>query len=163
MSRRGAGEGQFQQYQPEHRHCDRGEEREEHPPVGGEPLEAHARRVRLVGLAPLVEPLDARPAVPEEPLDRKQCRGEDESAERLPSPGHAEDSPDGSHEEGAGRVHRRPVAGVDDYADHYRRMSAEYDVSDVEWAELPGGEAPEHYLNWERIPNLNYDSLAVRS
>ena len=110
-----------------------------------------------------MEPLDARPAVPEEPLDRKQCRGEDESAERLPSPGHAEDSPDGSHEEGAGRVHRRPVAGVDDYADHYRRMSAEYDVSDVEWAELPGGEAPEYYLNWERIPNLNYDSLAVRS
>ena len=56
-------------------------------------------------------------------------------------------------------------AGVDAYADHFRRVDAERNVVDVEWASLRegGDDIPEYYFNWQRIPNLNYDSLAVRS
>lgn len=54
------------------------------------------------------------------------------------------------------------AAGVEAYRDHYRRTDAANDVSDVEWASLDDGDVPEYYFNWERIPNLNYDSLAVR-
>ncbi|MFB6222206.1 MAG: alpha-amylase family glycosyl hydrolase [Haloarcula sp.] len=54
------------------------------------------------------------------------------------------------------QLHR---AGVPEYADHYERRPAEMDVSDVDWA---GEGTPGYYFNWTRIPNLNYDSLAVR-
>ncbi|MDS0219943.1 alpha-amylase family glycosyl hydrolase [Haloarcula sp. S1AR25-5A] len=50
-------------------------------------------------------------------------------------------------------------AGVPEYADYYERIPAEQDISGVDWA---GEDAPGHYFNWTRIPNLNYDSLAVR-
>lgn len=50
-------------------------------------------------------------------------------------------------------------AGVPEYADYYERVPAERDISDVDWA---GEDAPGYYFNWTRIPNLNYDSLAVR-
>ena len=53
-------------------------------------------------------------------------------------------------------------AGVDAYADHYRRTDAAADATGVDWAELDRGAAPDHYFEWERIPNLNYDSPAVR-
>ncbi|ELZ48017.1 alpha amylase catalytic region [Halorubrum californiense DSM 19288] len=53
-------------------------------------------------------------------------------------------------------------AGVDAYADHYRRSDATADVTGIDWAELDGGAAPDHYFEWGRIPNLNYDSPAVR-
>jgi len=49
-------------------------------------------------------------------------------------------------------------AGVEAYADHYSRVP-ERDDTDVDWA---GDGAPEFYFNWARIPNVNYDSLAVR-
>ncbi|MFC4551311.1 MULTISPECIES: alpha-amylase family glycosyl hydrolase [Halorussus] len=59
-------------------------------------------------------------------------------------------------------------AGVPEYADHYERVPADpaeadrdfVDTDDVDWA---GTGAPGYYFNWTRIPNLNYDSLAVRS
>jgi glycosidase len=52
-------------------------------------------------------------------------------------------------------------------ADYYERVPADPDESardatdtdDVDWA---GEGAPGYYFNWTRIPNLNYDSLAVR-
>ena len=50
-------------------------------------------------------------------------------------------------------------AGVDEYSDHYVRVSRDDDSTDVAWA---GEGSPEFYFNWSRIPNLNYDSLAVR-
>ncbi|WP_137284863.1 alpha-amylase family glycosyl hydrolase [Halorussus salinisoli] len=69
-------------------------------------------------------------------------------------------------------------AGVAEYADHYERVPAEsdpddgdadetdaesgdtvVDTDDVDWA---GEGAPGYYFNWTRIPNVNYDSLAVR-
>lgn len=50
-------------------------------------------------------------------------------------------------------------AGVEAYADHYSRVPPERDDTDVDWA---GDGAPEFYFNWARIPNVNYDSLAVR-
>ncbi|MFW6000193.1 MAG: alpha-amylase family glycosyl hydrolase, partial [Halorubrum sp.] len=54
-------------------------------------------------------------------------------------------------------------AGVDAYADHYRRTDASADVTGIDWAELDGGAAPDYYFEWRRIPNLNYDSPAVRA
>ncbi|OTF03390.1 alpha amylase [Halorubrum sp. SD612] len=53
-------------------------------------------------------------------------------------------------------------AGVDAYADHYRRTDAASDVTGIDWAELGEGDAPDYYFEWGRIPNLNYDSPAVR-
>jgi len=61
-----------------------------------------------------------------------------------------------SRDHPAFQLHR---AGVPEYADYYERVPAERDVSDVDWA---GEDAPGYYFNWTRIPNLNYDSLAVR-
>ena len=55
------------------------------------------------------------------------------------------------------------AAGVPAYRDHYRRADASADVSGVDWASHPAGAIPEYYFNWERIPNLNLDSLAVRA
>ena len=54
------------------------------------------------------------------------------------------------------------AAGVDAYADHYRRTDSAFDVTDTDWAELEDGDMPEYYFNWRRIPNLNFDSPAVR-
>jgi cyclomaltodextrinase len=54
------------------------------------------------------------------------------------------------------QLHRADVA---DYADHYERIPAEQDTTNVDWA---GDDAPGHYFNWTMIPNVNYDSLAVR-
>ncbi|MYL66229.1 alpha-amylase family glycosyl hydrolase [Halorubrum distributum] len=53
-------------------------------------------------------------------------------------------------------------AGVEAYADHYRRTDAAADVTGIDWAELDGGAAPDYYFEWGRIPNLNYDSPTVR-
>jgi len=50
-------------------------------------------------------------------------------------------------------------AGVDEYDDHYVRVSRDHDSTDIAWA---GEGSPEFYFNWSRIPNLNYGSLAVR-
>ncbi|ERH02498.1 MAG: glycosidase [Halonotius sp. J07HN6] len=50
-------------------------------------------------------------------------------------------------------------AGVEDYADHYERVPRDRDGTGIDWA---GEGAPEFYFNWQRIPNLNYGSLAVR-
>ncbi|WP_101295007.1 alpha-amylase family glycosyl hydrolase [Halegenticoccus soli] len=61
-----------------------------------------------------------------------------------------------SRDHPAFQLHR---AGVPDYADRYERVPAERDASGVNWA---GDDAPGYYFNWTRIPNLNYDSLAVR-
>ncbi|WP_117592737.1 alpha-amylase family glycosyl hydrolase [Haloprofundus halophilus] len=56
------------------------------------------------------------------------------------------------------------AAGVEEYADHFRRVDADRNVVDVDWASLrDGDDIPEYYFNWQRIPNLNYDSLSVRS
>ncbi|KKF39071.1 alpha amylase [Halorubrum saccharovorum] len=55
------------------------------------------------------------------------------------------------------------AAGVDEYADHYRRTDGAFDVTDTDWAELADGDMPEYYFNWRRIPNLNFDSPAVRA
>ena len=55
------------------------------------------------------------------------------------------------------------AAGVPAYRDYYRRADASADVSGVDWASHPAGATPEYYFNWERIPNLNVDSLAVRA
>ncbi|EMA61903.1 alpha-amylase family glycosyl hydrolase [Halorubrum lipolyticum] len=54
------------------------------------------------------------------------------------------------------------AAGVDAYADHYRRADGAFDVTDTDWAELADGDMPEYYFNWRRIPNLNFDSPTVR-
>ena len=54
------------------------------------------------------------------------------------------------------------AAGVDAYADHYRRAAGEFDVTDTDWAEITAGDMPEYYFNWGRIPNLNFDSPTVR-
>ena len=61
-----------------------------------------------------------------------------------------------SRDHPAFQLHR---AGVPEYADHYERKPAEKETSDVDWA---GEDAPGYYFNWTRIPNVNYDSLAVR-
>ena len=61
-----------------------------------------------------------------------------------------------SRDHPAFQLHR---AGVTEYADYYERVPAERDISDVGWA---GEDAPGYYFNWTHIPNLNYDSLAVR-
>ncbi|WP_434522701.1 alpha-amylase family glycosyl hydrolase [Halorubrum sp. AS12] len=53
-------------------------------------------------------------------------------------------------------------AGVDAYADHYRRTDSAADVTGIDWAELGDGDMPDYYFEWGRIPNLNYDSPAVR-
>ncbi|OYR45088.1 alpha-amylase family glycosyl hydrolase [Halorubrum sp. Hd13] len=55
------------------------------------------------------------------------------------------------------------AAGVDAYADHYRRADGAFDVTGTDWAELAPGDMPEYYFNWRRIPNLNFDSPAVRA
>ena len=55
------------------------------------------------------------------------------------------------------------AAGVDAYADHYRRADGAFDVTDTDWAELAPGDMPEYYFNWRRIPNLNFDSPTVRA
>ena len=54
------------------------------------------------------------------------------------------------------------AAGVDAYADHYRRADGTFDVTRTDWAEIGDGDMPEYYFNWSRIPNLNFDSLTVR-
>ncbi|GAA0536697.1 alpha-amylase family glycosyl hydrolase [Halorubrum ejinorense] len=54
-------------------------------------------------------------------------------------------------------------AGVDAYADHYRRTDGAADVTGIDWAELGDGDMPDYYFEWGRIPNLNYDSPAVRA
>jgi glycosidase len=50
-------------------------------------------------------------------------------------------------------------AGVDGYEEYYERVPRERDGTGIDWA---GEGAPEFYFNWQRIPNLNYGSLAVR-
>ncbi|EMA69842.1 alpha amylase catalytic region [Halorubrum aidingense JCM 13560] len=55
------------------------------------------------------------------------------------------------------------AAGVDEYADHYRRADAAFDVTGTDWAALADGDMPEYYFNWRRIPNLNFDSPTVRA
>jgi len=55
------------------------------------------------------------------------------------------------------------AAGVPAYRDYYRRADASADVSGVDWASHPAGAIPEYYFDWERIPNLNVDSPAVRA
>jgi len=59
-------------------------------------------------------------------------------------------------------VFQMHAAGVDAYADHYRRADGDFDVTDTDRAELAAGDMPEYYFNWRRIPNLNFDSPAVR-
>jgi len=61
-----------------------------------------------------------------------------------------------SRDHPAFQLHR---AGVPAYADHYERVPREQDTTGVDWA---GEDAPGVYFNWARIPNVNYDSLAVR-
>ena len=56
-------------------------------------------------------------------------------------------------------VYQLHAGGVDRYADYYNRVPKEWDGTGVDWA---GDSAPEFYFNWQRIPNLNYGSLAVR-
>ena len=50
-------------------------------------------------------------------------------------------------------------AGVAGYESYYDRVPSERDATGVDWA---GDDSPEFYFNWQRIPNLNYESLAVR-
>ncbi|WP_144799566.1 alpha-amylase family glycosyl hydrolase [Halorubrum depositum] len=54
------------------------------------------------------------------------------------------------------------AAGVEEYADHYRRADGDFDVTGTDWAELAPGDMPEYYFDWRRIPNLNFDSPTVR-
>ncbi len=54
------------------------------------------------------------------------------------------------------------AAGVEAYRDHYRRADGAFDVTETDWAEVEDGDMPEYYFNWERIPNLNFDSPTVR-
>ena len=61
-----------------------------------------------------------------------------------------------SRDHPAFQLHR---AGVPEYADHYERIPVERDTTGVDWA---GDDAPGHYFTWAKIPNANYDSLAVR-
>ncbi|MFC4358455.1 alpha-amylase family glycosyl hydrolase [Halobium salinum] len=61
-----------------------------------------------------------------------------------------------SRDHPAFQLHR---AGVPGYEDHYERVPVEENATDVDWA---GDDAPGVYFNWTQIPNLNYDSLAVR-
>lgn len=61
-----------------------------------------------------------------------------------------------SRDHPAFQLHR---ADVPEYADHYERVPASRDTSDIGWA---GDDAPGYYFTWTQIPNLNYDSLAVR-
>ena len=56
-------------------------------------------------------------------------------------------------------VYQLHAGGVDRYADYYNRVPKSWDGTGVDWA---GEDAPEFYFNWQRIPNLNYGSLAVR-
>jgi len=56
-------------------------------------------------------------------------------------------------------VYQLHAGGVDRYADYYNRVPKSWDGTGVDWA---GDDAPEFYFNWQRIPNLNYGSLAVR-
>ena len=51
-------------------------------------------------------------------------------------------------------------AGLPAYEDYYNRIPRERDGTGIDWA---GEDAPEFYFSWQRIPNLNYDSLAVRA
>jgi len=55
------------------------------------------------------------------------------------------------------------AAGVEEYADHYRRTASARDVTGTDWAALDDGDAPEYHFDWERIPNLNFDSPTVRA
>lgn len=61
-----------------------------------------------------------------------------------------------SRDHPAFHLHR---ADVPEYADHYERIPTTQDTTEIEWA---GDDAPGHYFTWTRIPNVNYDSLAVR-
>ncbi|SDM05682.1 Glycosidase [Halogranum gelatinilyticum] len=61
-----------------------------------------------------------------------------------------------SRDHPAFQLHR---AGVPEYADYYERIPREQDTTGVDWA---GEDSPGHYFNWASIPNVNYDSLAVR-
>jgi glycosidase len=56
-------------------------------------------------------------------------------------------------------VYQLHAGGVDRYDDYYKRVPKAWDGTGVDWA---GDSAPEFYFNWQRIPNLNYGSLAVR-
>ncbi|QZX99269.1 alpha-amylase family glycosyl hydrolase [Halobaculum rubrum] len=51
-------------------------------------------------------------------------------------------------------------AGVDAFAEQYPRRPAAENPSDVEWA---GEGTPSFRFNWERIPDVNYDSPTVRA
>ena len=55
------------------------------------------------------------------------------------------------------------AAGVDGYADRYRRADAAVDVTGTDWAAVEAGDVPEYYFDWSRIPNLNHDSPTVRA
>jgi cyclomaltodextrinase len=61
-----------------------------------------------------------------------------------------------SRDHPAFQLHR---AGVPEYTGHYDRIPPEQDTTDVAWA---GDDAPGHYFNWAKIPNVDYDSLPVR-
>ncbi|SEO46458.1 Glycosidase [Halogranum amylolyticum] len=54
------------------------------------------------------------------------------------------------------QMHR---AGVPEYEGHYERIPRGQDTTGVDWA---GDDSPGHYFNWAGIPNVDYDSLAVR-
>ncbi|ELZ91976.1 alpha amylase / alpha-glucosidase [Haloferax mucosum ATCC BAA-1512] len=62
-----------------------------------------------------------------------------------------------SRDHPAFQLHR---SGVAEYEDYYERVPATQDATAIDWA---GDDAPGIYFNWAKIPNLNYDSLAVRS
>ena len=51
-------------------------------------------------------------------------------------------------------------ADVPEYEDYYERVPESANTDHVDWA---GEGAPGYYFDWTRIPNLNYDSLSVRS
>jgi glycosidase len=59
------------------------------------------------------------------------------------------------------------AAGVPEYADYYERVPAdaadsERDAVDTDGVDWAGEGSPGYHFNWTRIPNVNYDSLAVR-